>query len=112
MNDKIKIIRSDLDKIEFAGFSIVRSNNSNSSAKIISLAKMQSIFNSGCTTTNCGAIVMNGDGNATNAHFDTVTWVGTDLYVAYNKTISSQCRITGFLWYYKSTILTQSTLTL
>ncbi len=109
---KINIIQTNMNKFQCVGFSIVRTNKSNSSTKIASLAKMQSIFNSGCNVKNCGAVVMNGDGNATDAHFDTVTWVGTDLYVAYNKSISVQNRITGFLWYYTSTILDNNTLSI
>ncbi len=84
--------------LQFKAFTKVARVSGSSSVQIITLADLQKIFPS-ATDKNSGAFVMNGDGVSTDAHFDGVVWKGGALYATFNKTINTQIRITGFVYY-------------
>ena len=56
--------------VQFKPFSITGNPVGSSSYVITSLTSLKKIFGDAVTVTNSGAIVMNGDGNATDAHFE------------------------------------------
>ena len=91
--------------VQFKPFSITGNPVGSSSYVITSLTSLKKIFGDAVTVTNSGAIVMNGDGNATNAHFEDATWQNDKLYAVFNKTVNTNIRITGLLYYAPVTVL-------
>lgn len=84
--------------LQFKAFTKVARVSGSSSAQIITLADLQKIF-PGATDKNSGAFAINGDGVATDAHFDGVVWKDNALYVTFNKMVNTQIRISGFVYY-------------
>lgn len=91
--------------VQFKPFSITGNPVGSSSYVITSLTSLKKIFGDAVTVTNSGAIVMNGDGNATDAHFEDATWQNDKLYAVFNKTVNTNIRITGLLYYAPVTVL-------
>ena len=91
--------------VQFKPFSITGNPVGSSSYVITSLTNLKKIFGDAVTVTNSGAIVMNGDGNATDAHFEDATWQNDKLYAVFNKTVNTNIRITGLLYYAPVTVL-------
>ena len=91
--------------VQFKPFSIAGNPVGSSSYVITSLTSLKKIFGDAVTVTNSGAIVMNGDGNATDAHFEDATWQNDKLYAVFNKTVNTNIRITGLLYYAPVTVL-------
>lgn len=91
--------------VQFKPFSISGNPVGSSSYVITSLTSLKKIFGDAVTVTNSGAIVMNGDGNATDAHFESATWQNDNLYAVFNKTVNTNIRITGLLYYAPVTVL-------
>ena len=91
--------------VQFKPFSITGNPVGSSSYVITSLTSLKKIFGDAVTVTNSGAIVMNGDGNATDAHFESATWQNDNLYAVFNKTVNTNIRITGLLYYAPVTVL-------
>ena len=91
--------------VQFKPFSIAGNPVGSSSYVITSLTSLKKIFGDAVTVTNSGAIVMNGDGNATDAHFEGATWQNDKLYAVFNKTVNTNIRITGLLYYAPVTVL-------
>lgn len=91
--------------VQFKPFSITGNPVGSNSYVITSLTSLKKIFGDAVTVTNSGAIVMNSDGNATDAHFEGVTWQNDKLYAVLNKTVNTNIRITGLLYYAPVTVL-------
>lgn len=91
--------------VQFKPFSITGNPVGSNSYVITSLTSLKKIFGDAVTVTNSGAIVMNGDGNATDAHFEDATWQNDKLYAVFNKTVNTNIRITGLLYYAPVTVL-------
>lgn len=91
--------------VQFKPFSITGNPVGSNSYVITSLTSLKKIFGDAVTVTNSGAIVMNGDGNATDAHFEGATWQNDKLYAVLNKTVNTNIRITGLLYYAPVTVL-------
>lgn len=91
--------------VQFKPFSITGNPVGSNSYVITSLTSLKKIFGDAVTVTNSGAIVMNGDGNATDAHFEGATWQNDKLYAVFNKTVNTNIRITGLLYYAPVTVL-------
>ena len=91
--------------VQFKPFSITGNPVGSSSYVITSLTSLKKIFGDAVTVTNSGAIVMNGDGNSTDAHFEDATWQNDKLYAVFNKTVNTNIRITGLLYYAPVTVL-------
>ena len=91
--------------VQFKPFSITGNPVGSNSYVITSLTSLKKIFGDAVTVTNSGAIVMNSDGNATDAHFEGVTWQNDKLYAVLNKTVNTNIRITGLLYYAPVTCL-------
>lgn len=91
--------------VQFKPFSITGNPVGSNSYVITSLTSLKKIFGDAVTVTNSGAIVMNGDGNATDAHFEGTTWQNDKLYAVFNKTVNTNIRITGLLYYAPVTVL-------
>lgn len=91
--------------VQFKPFYITGNPVGSSSYVITSLTSLKKIFGDAVTVTNSGAIVMNGDGNATDAHFESATWQNDNLYAVFNKTVNTNIRITGLLYYAPVTVL-------
>ena len=91
--------------VQFKPFSITGNPVGSSSYVITSLTSLKKIFGDAVTVTNSGAIVMNGDGSATDAHFEDATWQNDKLYAVFNKTVNTNIRITGLLYYAPVTVL-------
>ena len=91
--------------VQFKPFSIKGNPVGSNSYVITSLTSLKKIFGDAVTVTNSGAIVMNGDGNATDAHFECATWQNDKLYAVFNKTVNTNIRITGLLYYAPVTVL-------
>lgn len=91
--------------VQFKPFSITGNPVGSNSYVITSLTSLKKIFGDAVTVTNSGAIVMNGDGNATDAHFECATWQNDKLYAVFNKTVNTNIRITGLLYYAPVTVL-------
>ena len=91
--------------VQFKPFSIVGNPVGSNSYAITSLTSLKKIFGDAVTVTNSGAIVMNGDGNATDAHFEGATWQNDKLYAVFSKTVNTNIRITGLLYYAPVTVL-------
>lgn len=91
--------------VQFKLFSITGNPVGSNSYAITSLTSLKKIFGDAVTVTNSGAIVMNGDGNATDAHFEGATWQNDKLYAVFNKTVNTNIHITGLLYYAPVTVL-------
>ena len=91
--------------VQFKTFSITGNPVGSNSYAITSLTSLKKIFGDAVTVTNSGAIVMNGDGNATDAHFEGATWQNDKLYAVFNKTVNTNIHITGLLYYAPVTVL-------
>ena len=91
--------------VQFKPFYITGNPVGSSSYVITSLTSLKKIFGDAVTVTNSGAIVMNGDGNATDAHFESATWQNDNLYAVFKKTVNTNIRITGLLYYAPVTVL-------
>ena len=91
--------------VQFKPFSITGNPVGSNSYVITSLTSLKKIFGDAVTVTNSGAIVMNGDGNSTDAHFEGATWQNDKLYAVFNKTVNTNIRITGLLYYAPVTVL-------
>ena len=91
--------------VQFKTFSITGNPVGSNSYVITSLTSLKKIFGDAVTVTNSGAIVMNGDGNATDAHFEGATWQNDKLYAVFNKTVNTNIHITGLLYYAPVTVL-------
>lgn len=91
--------------VQFKPFFITGNPVGSNSYVITSLTSLKKIFGDAVTVTNSGAIVMNGDGNATDAHFEGATWQNDKLYAVFNKTVNTNIRITGLLYYAPVTVL-------
>lgn len=91
--------------VQFKPFFITGNPVGSNSYVITSLTSLKKIFGDAVTVTNSGAIVMNGDGNATDAHFEGTTWQNDKLYAVFNKTVNTNIRITGLLYYAPVTVL-------
>lgn len=91
--------------VQFKPFSITGNPVGSNSYVITSLTSLKKIFGDAVTVTNSGAIVMNGDGNATDAHFEGATWQNDKLYAVFSKTVNKNIRITGLLYYAPVTVL-------
>lgn len=91
--------------VQFKPFSITGNPVGSNSYVITSLTSLKKIFGDAVTVTNSGAIVMNGDGNATDAHFEGATWQNDKLYAVFSKTVNTNIRITGLLYYAPVTVL-------
>lgn len=91
--------------VQFKPFSITGNPVGSNSYAITSLTSLKKIFGDAVTVTNSGAIVMNGDGNATDAHFEGATWQNDKLYAVFSKTVNANIRITGLLYYAPVTVL-------
>ena len=91
--------------VQFKPFSITGNPVGSNSYVITSLTSLKKIFGDAVTVTNSGAIVMNSDGNATDAHFEGATWQNDKLYAVFNKTVNTNIRITGLLYYAPVTVL-------
>ena len=91
--------------VQFKPFSITGNPVGSNSYVITSLTSLKKIFGDAVTVTNSGAIVMNGDGNATDAHFEGATWQNDKLYAVFNKTVNTNIHITGLLYYAPVTVL-------
>ena len=91
--------------VQFKPFSITGNPVGSNSYVITSLTSLKKIFGDAVTVTNSGAIVMNGDGNATDAHFEGATWQNDKLYAVFSKTVNTNICITGLLYYAPVTVL-------
>lgn len=92
---------------KFIPFTITPTVSNSSSYQIASVSKMKQIFGSDAGVVNSGAIVMNGDGDASPVHFEGATWQGDKLYCVFAGTINTGIRITGLLYYSpSSTVIT------
>ena len=91
--------------VQFKLFSITGNPVGSNSYAITSLTSLKKIFGDAVTVTNSGAIVINGDGNSTDAHFEGATWQNDKLYAVFNKTVNTNIRITGLLYYAPVTVL-------
>lgn len=90
--------------MHFKPFTIIKKVNGSSSCAIFTLNEIKSNYFPNANSKNCGCICMNGDGVATSAHFEGVTWYNTDLYVVFSSQVNTQIRCTGFLYYYDGEI--------
>ena len=84
---------------KFIPFTITPTVSNSSSYQIASTSKMKQIFGSDAGVVNSGAIIMNGDGDASPVHFEGATWQGDKLYCVFAGTINTTIRITGLLYY-------------
>lgn len=91
--------------VQFKPFSITGNPVGSNSYVITSLTSLKKIFGDAVTVTNSGAIVMNSDGNDTDAHFEGATWQDDKIYAVFNKTVNTNIRITGLLYYAPVTVL-------
>lgn len=95
--------------VRFIPFTMTPSGNSDNSALIASLAKINSLFGiTDATPQNSGAIIMNGDGDAHTFHAESATWKGKDLYAVFNMEVNGRFRITGLLYYSPADVITLS----
>lgn len=89
--------------MNFLPFSITKKVNGSSCA-IFTLNEIKKNYFPNANVKNCGCICMNGDGIASAAHFEGVTWRENLLYVVFNSQVNCQLRFTGFLYYYDGEI--------
>ena len=91
--------------VQFKPFSITGNPSGGNSLVITSLTNLKKIFGDAVTTMNSGAVVMNGDGGATDAHFQNATWQNNRLYATFNASMNKSIRVTGLIYYAPGTIL-------
>lgn len=70
---------------------------------------LKKIFGDAVTTMNSGAVVMNGDGGATDAHFQNATWQNNRLYATFSSSMNKNIRVTGLIYYAPGTVLDNGT---
>lgn len=91
--------------VQFKPFSITGNPAGGNSLVITSLTNLKKIFGDAVTTMNSGAVVMNGDGGATDAHFQGATWQNNRLYATFNASMNKNIRVTGLIYYAPGTVL-------
>lgn len=91
--------------VQFKPFSITGNPSGGNSLVITSLTNLKKIFGDAVTTMNSGAVVMNGDGGATDAHFQNATWQNNRLYATFNSSMNKNIRVTGLIYYAPGTVL-------
>lgn len=91
--------------VQFKPFSITGNPAGGNSLVITSLANLKKIFGDAVTIMNSGAIVMNGDGGATDAHFQGATWQNNRLYATLSSSMNKNIRVTGLIYYVPGTVL-------
>ena len=91
--------------VQFKPFSITGNPAGGNSLVITSLTNLKKIFGDAVTIMNSGAIVMNGDGGATDAHFQGVTWQNNRLYAPFSQSMNKNIRVTGLIYYVPGTVL-------
>ena len=71
--------------VQFKPFSITGNpSGGNSTGYYDLLTNLKKIFGDAVATMNSGAVVMNGDGGATDAHFQNATWQNNRLYATFS----------------------------
>ena len=95
--------------VQFKPFSITGNPSGGNSLVITSLTNLKKIFGDAVTTMNSGAVVMNGDGGATDAHFQGATWQNNRLYATSNASMNKNIRVTGLIYYAPGTVLNNGT---
>jgi len=91
--------------VQFKPFSFTGNPAGGDSLVITSLTNLKKIFGDAVTTMNSGAVVMNGDGGATDAHFQGATWQNNRLYATSNASMNKNIRVTGLIYYAPGTVL-------
>ena len=91
--------------VQFKPFSITGNPAGGNSLVITSLTNLKKIFGDAVTIMNSGAIVMNGDGGATDAHFQGATWQNNRLYAPFSQSMNKNIRVTGLIYYVPGTVL-------
>lgn len=91
--------------VQFKPFSITGNPAGGNSLIITSLTNLKKIFGDAVTTMNSGAVVMNGDGSATDAHFQNATWQNNRLYATFSLSMNKNIRVTGLIYYAPGTVL-------
>ena len=95
--------------VQFKPFSITGNPAGGNSLVITSLTNLKKIFGDAVTTMNSGAVVMNGDGGTTDAHFQNATWQNNRLYATFNASMNKNIRVTGLIYYAPGTVLNNGT---
>ena len=95
--------------VQFKPFSITGNPSGGNSLVITSLTNLKKIFGDAVTTMNSGAVVMNGDGGATDAHFQNATWQNNRLYATLSLSMNKNIRVTGLIYYAPGTVLDNGT---
>lgn len=95
--------------VQFKPFSVTGNPAGGDSLVITSLTNLKKIFGDAVTTMNSGAVVMNGDGGATDAHFQGATWQNNRLYATSNARMNKNIRVTGLIYYAPGTVLNNGT---
>ena len=95
--------------VQFKPFSITGNPSGGNSLVITSLTNLKKIFGDAVTTMNSGAVVMNGDGGATDAHFQNATWQNNRLYATFSLSMNKNIRVTGLIYYAPGTVLNNGT---
>lgn len=95
--------------VQFKPFSITGNPSGGNSLVITSLTNLKKIFGDAVTTMNSGAVVMNGDGGATDAHFQNATWQNNRLYATFSSSMNKNIRVTGLIYYAPGTVLDNGT---
>lgn len=91
--------------VQFNPFSITGNPAGGNSLVITSLTNLKKIFGDAVTTMNSGAVIMNGDGDATDAHFQNATWQNNRLYATFSSSMNKNIRVTGLIYYAPGTVL-------
>lgn len=91
--------------MQFNPFSITGNPAGGNSLVITSLTNLKKIFGDAVTTMNSGAVIMNGDGDATDAHFQNATWQNNRLYATFSSSMNKNIRVTGLIYYAPGTVL-------
>ena len=95
--------------VQFKPFSITGNPAGGNSLVITSLTNLKKIFGDAVTTMNSGAVIMNGDGGTTDAHFQNATWQNNRLYATFNASMNKNIRVTGLIYYAPGTVLNNGT---
>lgn len=95
--------------VQFKPFSITGNPSGGNSLVITSLTNLKKIFGDAVTTMNSGAVVMNGDGGATDVHFQNATWQNNRLYATFSSSMNKNIRVTGLIYYAPGTVLDNGT---
>lgn len=91
--------------VQFNPFSITGNPAGGNSLVITSLTNLKKIFGDAVTTMNSGAVIMNGDGDVTDAHFQNATWQNNRLYATFSSSMNKNIRVTGLIYYAPGTVL-------